>query len=496
MEQKSPEQKFISLKGVTLRVRDRLILPDTDWVIKTDQNWAILGPNGVGKSSLVGALAGHVPVVKGKLVRHLPEALAPEISYVSFDLEQRLIARDIRLDDARFFSGDLDSFAQTRSIIRGNDPSAQISETVFAEVIDLLDIRRLLGRGIRFLSTGEMRKILIARALVKSPGLLILDEPFAGLDVYSKAQLKEIIDHLNGKCRLVLVAHRFQEITSNITHILCLKNNTVFLQGPRERVLASEKMDRLYEREKPLALSFPLKKTIEIPFPDHPPRVLVKMQQVTVKYDDLLVLDKLDWTVRERENWAVLGPNGSGKTTLLNLIMGDNPQAYANKIYLFGRRRGSGESIWDIKKKIAFVSAHLQINYRKKIRAFDVVLSGFFDSIGLYRRATSEQRATAAQWVENLGIAGQADKMFDQLSYGERRLVLIARAMVKTPVLLILDEPCQGLDKVNRRMVLDLVELVGTRSDTRLIYVTHHPDEIPPCITHILRLHIPHINDK
>lgn len=482
--------KFISLKHVTLRVRDRMILPDTDWVIRTGQHWAILGPNGVGKTSLMGALAGRVPVVKGKLVRHQPGALAPEISYVSFDLEQRLIDCDIQLDQARFFSGELDTFVDSRAIVCGDESGETIVDGVFDEVIDLLDIRRLLGRCIRYLSTGELRKILIARALIQSPGLLILDEPFAGLDLNSKAQFKSIIEDMGNRCQLILVAHRFDEITSNITHILCLKNNAVFLIGPREKILASEEMDLLYERKKPIALSLPLKR----PNPaekGHESRVLVKMEQVVVKYGDLLVLDKLDWKVRSGENWAVLGPNGSGKSTLLNLMMGDHPQAYANRIHLFGKRRGSGETIWEIKQNIALVSAQLQISYRKKIKAGDVILSGFFDSIGLHRQATASQREIADRWIDNLRISSLTHKVFQQLSYGEKRLILIARAMVKTPVLLILDEPCQGLDQSNRMMILDLIEYIGSCSGTGLIYVTHHPDEIPSCITHILRLQMP-----
>ena len=486
------KQKFISLQNVTLRVRDKLILPNTDWAIHVDQNWAILGPNGAGKSTLVGALAGNVPAVKGKLVRHHPRALCTEISYVSFDLEQRLIARDMSRDEARYFSGKLDTLEKARTLIYGDDSRRDVPGKDVEPIIDMLGIRPLLGRGIRFLSTGEMRKILIARALIKSPSLLILDEPFAGLDIYSKDQLKEIINNMNGHCRLVLVAHRFQEITPNITHILCLKNNGIFIQGTREKVLASEKMDRLYERKKPAAISFPLKKPTRKVNERSVSTVLVEMEKITVKYGDQLVLDNLAWTIKSDENWAVLGPNGSGKSTLLNLIIGDNPQAYANKIYLFGRRRGSGESIWDIKKKIAFVSSQFQLNYRKKIKAFDVILSGFFDSVGLYRRASAAQHDIARQWVENLGMSEKSQQMFDQLSYGEKRLILIARAMVKTPVLFILDEPCQGLDRENRRMILDLIEYVGSQTHTRLLYVTHHQDEIPPCITHILRLHRPY----
>jgi len=215
--------------------------------------------------------------------------------------------------------------------------------------------------------------------------------------------------------------------------------------------------------------------------------ILVSMKNVTIKYEDTTVLDNVSWTMRSGENWVVLGPNGCGKTTLLNLITGDNPQAYANEIYLFGKRRGSGESIWDIKRRTGMISSELQIHYRKPITAFEVVVSGFFDSVGLYRDYTPEQRKTAEQWMEILGIADKSDRAFNQLSYGEQRMQLLARSMVKMPQILILDEPCQGLDRSNRQRILDAIEVIGRQGKTDIIYVTHYPREIPRCMTHLLQ---------
>lgn len=485
------EEELISLKNITLRVRDTFILPNTSWKIKTDQNWAVIGPNGSGKSSLVGAVVGNVPVVSGDVVRHTPRSYPEAMSYVSFELEQRLIAREESLDEARFFSGKLDTFVKSRDIIGTENQDAN-----FEKIVDQLEIRSLLGRGIRFLSTGEMRKILIARALMRSPSLLILDEPFEGLDAQSKGQLAELINNMiNGDSQLLLVTNRIEEITSNISHILCLKDNAVFLQGPREKVLASEKMPYLFEKKGPVALSLLLKKKKNTVSEKIPSPVLVEIKNTTVKYGKLLVIDNLNWSLKKGENWAVLGPNGSGKSTLVNLILGDNLQAYANDIYLFGKRKGSGETVWDIKKKIGFVSSGLQIHYRKQILASDVILSGFFDSIGLYRHATPEQQLIAQGWIETLGISEKSKKRFNQLSYGEKRLILIARAMVKSPPLLIMDEPCQGLDKENRKMILDLIEYIGEQTDTTLLYITHHQGEIPPCFTHILRLHKPNAGE-
>jgi molybdate transport system ATP-binding protein len=182
-----------------------------------------------------------------------------------------------------------------------------------------------------------------------------------------------------------------------------------------------------------------------------------------------------------------VGPNGAGKTLMLSLIAADNPQAYSNEIYLFGKRRGSGESIWDIKRRIGMVSSEFQVRYRKHMSAFEVVLSGFFDSVGLYRRSSPAQREIAREWMATLRLNDMAERSFDQLSYGEQRMVLLARCMVKSPLLLILDEPCQGLDSANRKTILDLIDFVGKNNQSHILYVTHHMNEIPSCITHTLR---------
>jgi molybdate transport system ATP-binding protein len=221
---------------------------------------------------------------------------------------------------------------------------------------------------------------------------------------------------------------------------------------------------------------------------DEPSQVLVRMKSVSVAYNGTKVLQQICWTVRENEQWALLGPNGAGKTTLLSLIMGDNPQAYANDITLFGRRRGSGESIWEIKQHIGWVAPELQLYYPGGATCLDVVCSGFFDSIGLYRQCSSNQREAAMSWMQWLGLSERAKTVFEQISEGEQRLALIARALVKSPALLILDEPCQGLDESNRDRVLQAIDQAGSRLNTSMIYVTHRADELPKSITHILRL--------
>ncbi len=205
-------------------------------------------------------------------------------------------------------------------------------------------------------------------------------------------------------------------------------------------------------------------------------------------YGKTTVLDHIDWQVNKGENWIIAGPNGAGKSTLIRLITADEPQAYANEIYLFGRRRGTGESIWDIKQKIGLISSEFQIRYQgtgAPITAFQVILSGFFDSVGLFRNATEVQRRIAGQWLRRVGMEEYGERAFARLSYGEQRMVLILRAMIKSPATLILDEPFEGLDYANRQMLLDLIDDIGKNTETSIIYVTHQRDRLD-CITHKL----------
>ena len=479
----------IKLENITLRVRDTFLLPNTSWQIDEGQHWAILGPNGAGKTSLVKALTGEVPVVRGTISSPHELTQANCVGYVSFEQHQRLIEREERRDESRYFSGDLYGITTVYEILLESCAAPGCSTIDVEQIAAELKIQYLLEREIRVLSTGEFRKVQIARILINSPEILILDEPFDGLDQSSRIDLAQIIDGLMDDSRtVILVTHRQSEIPPNISHVLALGDGKIIFKGKREDISMPTRMELLYPSSFETSFTIPTKEE------GHKRQdtaayteILVSMKNVTIKYGNATVLNKVSWTMRTGENWVVLGPNGCGKTTLLNLITADNPQAYANEIYLFGKRRGSGESIWDIKRRTGMISSELQIRYRKPISAFEVVISGFFDSVGLYRDYTPEQKETAEQWMEILGIADKADRVFNRLSYGEQRMQLLARSMVKIPQILILDEPCQGLDRSNRQRILDAIAVIGHQSKTNIIYVTHYPQEIPSCMTHLLQ---------
>jgi molybdate transport system ATP-binding protein len=477
---------LITLDGISLRMGGTMLLPGTSWEIREGENWAILGSNGSGKSALARAIKGDIPYVRGKLIRHDPEAAGIRIGYVAFELQEEILIREDRHEEARFFGGNKGHALTAGEMLLGDDEN----QAVFDRLVKLLGLHPLLEHGLRTLSNGEFRKILIARALLRSPKLLILDDPFAGLDVGSRELLvKTVTDLMNHGTQMILVTQRIEEVIAGISHVLLIKDGRVAQTGRRCDVITPEQM-KSFQSVKPAlekslaALPLPKERTATESTTD----LLVEMKHITVAYGDLVVFKSLDWTVRRGENWAVVGPNGSGKTTLLGMITGDNLQAYANEVYLFGKKRGEGESIWDIRRRLGVVSPELQLQYRHPIPAREVILSGFFDSIGLYRTATQAQSALADQWLEFLGIKDRAERPFNRLSYGEKRLILIARAMVKLPELLILDEPCQGLDRSNRGMVLALMQSIGNGGSTSLIYITHHQEELIPCIKHILKL--------
>ncbi|RLC17291.1 MAG: molybdate ABC transporter ATP-binding protein ModF [Deltaproteobacteria bacterium] len=502
------KEPVITLDAITVRLRDKVYLQNTSWQINSTESWAVIGPNGAGKTTLAKSLFGGVPVVGGSITHHYgTEDSVPvyaSIGYVSPEQQRGIMEREKLQLDSRDFSGNIDEVTTVEDIILGRayryEPDSTDYGHRLGDVANRLRIESILGRNILSISSGEMTKTLIARALLKKPHLLILDEPYDGLDHQSRRSLKAMLESLiDDHIQVVLITHRFEEIMSNISHVLLLKNGSVYRSGKRDEILTKEMLDSLYRSEN----SFPAEadrfsfisdtrnqnspgrsvkdgKAVE--------KVLIKMIDTTVRFKDVTVLDKVNWTVRHGDNWMILGPNGAGKTTLLKLVLGENQQAYANEIYLFGRKKGSGESVWDIKKNIGFISSELQVRYPGHLSAFDVVCSGFFDSIGLYRLCSGEQKDMARAWIDTLGIASLADQKFGQLSHGQCQLVLIARAMVKSPVLLMLDEPCDGLDIANRDRLMKLLDIIGKNTDTNLIYVTHHKAEMIPCITHVLSL--------
>jgi molybdate transport system ATP-binding protein len=298
-----------------------------------------------------------------------------------------------------------------------------------------------------------------------------------------------------GTVRLLLIVNHRDELPRGITHLLLVERCRLVAQGKLRTMLAHPRVRRLLAgdpRVRP-AVRLP-------PFPagrrSPGSGELVRLQGVSVKYGARVILTNIDWTVRRGESWALLGPNGSGKSTLLSLIVGDNPQAYANKVYVFGRRRGSGESVWALKKRIGWVSPELHLHFPEAQTCLETVLSGFQDSQGCYRRPAPRQVFAARRWLAGFGLSGFAERSLGSMSAGLQRVALLVRALVKFPELLILDEPCQGLDHAHRLHFIRAVEVLIDRNQTTIVYVTHRFEEIPRGIRRVLRLKAGHVCDE
>ncbi|MCP4757537.1 MAG: ATP-binding cassette domain-containing protein [Proteobacteria bacterium] len=512
------ERPLITLDSVTLKVGGKSMFENTEWTISVNQQWAVVGPNGSGKSVLAKGVMRTVPVVRGRISYGFDgKSESSDRTRSYFDHGQIVtispeshgnLIRGNGYHQARWNSIEGLDVPLVSEILTGKSiervSSYQVGPTMVGEdvykqrreaAVRLLRIDGLLERKILHLSNGEARKVLIVRALMQSPELLILDDPFCGLDNDSRDNLKKIVDDLfaAGDLRILLLTSRLDEIPSGITHILQVAGGRIVRKGPKDEILQNGSARTVFGPPSPASdeseTDFPVFPRENFPLePEEKDSVPIDMTNVSVSYGGVRVLQGLNWTVKRGENWAVLGHNGAGKTTLLSLILADNPQSYSNEIRLFGRKRGSGERIWDIKRRIGWVSPELQVYYEKGTSCLNVVRSGFFDSVGLYQNCPPELTEVASRWMHALGIADLADRSLGTVSIGEQRLVLLARSLVKNPELLILDEPCQGLDVYNRTRIIRLLDRLCRQISVNLVYITHHFDEMPEAITHVLKL--------
>ena len=360
------------------------------------------------------------------------------------------------------------------------------------------------------MSTGEIRRTLLARSLLSGKKLLILSDPFAGLDAESRKILLEFFNTVANKQlkdddysdfpRIILGMERYHEIPAAINNVLEFSENKISFCGSKndyEKILQNRNQQNEKTRQKDRQeFENSVEKIKQETFVLHTVQenqkeTLVEMNNVNVGWGDNRVLIDLNWKLNQVEHWLIRGPNGSGKTTFLELITGDNMQVFSNDIKLFGKRRGSGETIWDIKRKLGIVSYRLHVEYRMvgSTTLENVIISGFRDSIGLYEAATDVEKDAAKKWLSLGGFENREKESFSSISYGEQRAILILRAAVKCPPILILDEPCHGLDENYRQKILDLIEIIAQSGTTTLLHVTHDPSEVLPCEKNILEFY-------
>lgn len=482
---------FLSLEHVTVRHLDKTLFHNLSWQINTGEHWAITGNSGSGKTSLLHTILGKNNVINGSIrhyfydrYRQTHEITDPYFNY------RRLIAMVGHHHDFRNLSHTTDFYYQQRFNSMDSGDAPTVNEYLQGRAADPelapLQVAGLANKELIKLSNGETRRVRIAEALLRKPALLLLDNPFIGLDVQARKAFHGIVDHVAQSGTTVVLVTSPAEIPPVITHVLHLEEGRIAGAYTREAFL-----EQYREEEQPAAglqIDPALLAGLIADAPAASYEHMVRMENIFVKYGENVILDGINWTIRPHEQWALLGPNGSGKSTLLSLINADNPQAYANKIELFDRRRGSGESIWDIKKKIGFVSPELHQYFKSDATCLQVAGSGFFDTIGYLRTCTPEQLQKAEGWLKVLETDRFAHEKFQQVPESVQRLVLLARALVKNPPLLIFDEPCQGLDAHQKNHFKSVVEELCRHLPVTLIYVTHYEEELPSGVQHFLRI--------
>ncbi|MEH6607734.1 MAG: ATP-binding cassette domain-containing protein [Halioglobus sp.] len=471
---------MLELEGVNLVYRALPALQDISWTLEPGTQWACLGPNGAGKTSLARVLSGQAQHASGTI--HRAEILQQQgIAYVCFEQAKALCDRDKKLDDSEFRPDARDTGTSVAKAILGK----QTPDANFHDWTQRLGITHILSRGLRYISTGEMRKTLLIKAILARPGLLILDSPIDGLDLRSQQEMRTVIDELlAGPMAVLLLCRQLTDVPAGCTHVMVLDKGQLMASGERAAIIDQSNVRSLMNPPPPTMGTLPAAAPREYQLPDSGP--LIELNNVAVAYGELQVLKNVNWTFERGAHCCVAGPNGCGKTTLLSLVTGENQKAYGQDITLFGRRRGSGESVWDIKQKFGQIDTQLHLGFARGMRVIEVVVSGFFDTIGLYDDWGDNQRDIAQAWLAALGLADTATESFDALSFGLQRMVLLARAMVKAPIILVMDEPTLGLDGYHRGLILQAIDHIAEHSDTQIIFVSHSVGEMPDCITQLL----------
>jgi len=489
---------LLSIQNATVRYLNSTLFKQLTFNINKGENWAIIGESGSGKSALLQTIAGRFNVTGGEVKYHFfEEYLAHHPMIGEVLTHHKLIAlveskhhfknRSNTTDfyyQQRYNSSDSeDALTVDEYLDSINHPTGQTVYWHLNKVISTLNLEGLRAKQLIKLSNGETKRLMLAAALLKNPVLLLLDTPLTGLDVQTRKAFSKMIDEIIASGISVIMATSPYEIPDAITNVAYLQNGEVKQLIPKNEfkpeLFIQNSADYIDKTQLKALLTSDNKITY---------KYIVKMNQVRIKYAENLVLNNVDWQILSGERWALLGPNGAGKSTLLSLINGDNPQAYANDIILFDKKRGTGESIWDIKKKIGFVSPELHQYFPTENSCLQVIESGYYDTLGLFRPSNQQKAATALKWMQALEIDKYARHLLKNIPASAQRLCLLARALIKNPDLLIFDEPCQGMDAHQQNHFKQIVNTICDLSDVTLIYVTHYQHEIPDSVTKTLKL--------
>jgi molybdate transport system ATP-binding protein len=465
----------INLEHVSVVLNNHKLLDDISLFIDRNQQWAIIGESGSGKTTLAKSIC--------KLIFHHGEINFNHTNsdhlHIFFVEQQHQFKNKQNIQQfyhqQRFNSFDTEQTLTVEEIL-GNSNDKEYWVKFFG-------LELLLKKPMIQLSNGENKRLQLTNAMLQNPQVVVLDNPFVGLDIAGRMQLQSALNQLSQIGKKLILICTPKDIPQCITHIALLNKGKLITSGPKKTLLDQIQFE---QPTSGASLKSSIIKLYQSKFNNF--TTAVELINVTIQYNQQPILSDINWKIKNGEKWCVAGPNGSGKSTLLSLITADNPQAFANQIWLFDKRKGSGESIWDIKKKIGHVSPELHLFFDKGIEVRDVVASGLFDTIGLFRKLSTEDEAIIDDWMNATGIHHFKNKWLHQLSLGEQRLVILTRALVKSPALLILDEPYQGLDHNQTQLFKQILEVICSIKNVTLIYVSHYLEDIPSQINNFLRI--------
>lgn len=469
---------ILEIQNLSFQFGSNVVLKNLNFKINKNENWQIGGPSGTGKTTLAKIISGEIKNFEGNIKINFDEnsELKQKVVYVSNWYQFTNLEGDRNF----YYQQRYNKFAKndTLTVFAELNHFAQKEQLDFKNVekyLEIFDFQNFKEQQLIELSSGEHKKLQLVKAFWLKPQILIIDQPYTGLDVKSRKNLNQIFENLTQEGITLLLINNDDEVPSCINRFAEIKNGSFLELTHHSEITKGEERT---PKELPYFLQKPPKTNA---------REMVKLENVNVSYGEKKVLKNINWQLNEGERWLLQGPNGSGKSTLLSLLNGDHPQAYANEIYLFGKKRGSGESIWDIKKRIGIISPELHWYYDLNANVAQTIASGFFDSMSLYQKLSFEQQQKLEQILHFFDLKDDKNKKLNTLSLGKQRLALLARTIVKNPELLILDEPCQGLDvqqtKYFNRVVDDLC-----KSGHTLIYVGHFESQLPESLSHKLIL--------
>ncbi len=485
---------LLSVHHAHVQFKGQQAFESLDFCWEKGRHWAIIGNSGRELTAFLEALRGNTLVSKGEIHRPFAADYISEknqarevhnfrdlMSYVSqsYEFRNRSHQQNFYFQQ-RFNSSESEETATVREYLLQDKPKVS-GPWSLEKVVKLLRLEHLLDKSLLKLSNGETRRLALALGLMRQPMIFLMDQPMTGLDIKSRQEFGDFLKAVIREGVQVILTTAANEIPDGITHIGRINQSGIDQIWPTAEYHLSEKSPSLPSWDWNL-LSRLLPKTL----PQR--KSIIRLESVSIGYGQKQILNNLSWKVKPSERWLLKGANGSGKSTLLSLLIGENPQAYSQNLWLFERKRGTGESIWEVKRPTGFVAPELSRFFPANQTCRKVILSGLFDTMGLFKKVNQEQESLAAEWLKLFQLENLAEISLNRLSLEQQRWTLLARALIKKPELLILDEASQGMDEFQRRLFKVTVEKIAEFSPITLVYVSHYTEDIPWQVDKILDL--------